>query len=109
MDQKAIFITILGMAAVTALPRILPMWLLAERNLPSIVERWLKYVPVTVLSALLLPSILIPQGAIDLGFTNLYLWAAFPTLWIGWKTRSLFGAVIAGMLLVALGRFLFGW
>jgi branched-subunit amino acid transport protein len=108
MDQQAIFITILGMAAVTAVPRILPVWLLADRRLPAIVERWLKYVPVTVLSALLMPSILIPEGAIDLGFSNLYFWAALPTLWIGWKTRSLFGAVIAGMVLVALVRFFLG-
>jgi branched-subunit amino acid transport protein len=106
MGQEAIFLTILGMAAVTALPRILPVWLLADRTLPPIIERWLKYVPVSVLSALLLPSILIPEGAIDLGFSNLYLWAALPTLLIGWKTRSLFGAVIAGMALVALARFL---
>jgi branched-subunit amino acid transport protein len=106
MGQEAIFLTILGMAAVTALPRILPVWLLADRTLPPIIERWLKYVPVSVLSALLLPSILIHESAIDLGFSNLYLWAALPTLLIGWKTRSLFGAVIAGMALVALARFL---
>jgi branched-subunit amino acid transport protein len=106
MDQQAIFLTILGMMAVTALPRILPVWLLADRNLAPIVERWLRYVPVTVLSALLLPAILIQEGAIDLRFSNYYLWAALPTLIIGWKTRSLFGAVIAGMALVALARWL---
>jgi branched-subunit amino acid transport protein len=108
MDQKAIFLTILGMAVVTAGPRILPVWLLAEQDLPPVIERWLKFVPVTVLSALLLPSLLMPEGAIDLSFSNLYLWAAVPTLLVGLKTRSLFGAVISGMLIVALARLILG-
>ena len=108
MNQQTIFLTILGMALVTALPRILPVWLLADRELPAVIERWLKFVPVTVLSALLLPTLLMPEGAIDLGFSNLYLWAAIPTLLIGLKTRSLFGAVISGMLIVAVVRLIWG-
>ena len=108
MNQQAIFYTILGMGLVTALPRILPIWLLAEHHLPPIVERWLKFVPVTVLSALLLPSLLMPEGVIDLRFSNLYMWAAIPTLLVGLKTRSLFGSVITGMLLIALARLVLG-
>jgi branched-subunit amino acid transport protein len=108
MDQKAIFLTILGMAVVTAGPRILPVWLLAERDLPPLVERWLKYIPVAVLSALLLPSLLLPEGAFDFSSSNLYLWAAIPTLFVALKTRSLFGSVICGMLLVALARLVLG-
>ena len=108
MDQQAIFLTILGMAMVTAGPRILPVWLLAERDLPPVIERWLKYVPVTVLAALLLPSLLMPAGAIEFSFSNLYLWAAIPTLLVALKTRSLFGSVISGILLVALARLILG-
>jgi len=108
MDQQAIFITILGMAIVTAGPRILPIWLLSDRKLPAVIERWLKFIPVTVLSALLFPSLLMPGGYIDLRFSNLYFWAAFPTFLVGLKTRSLFAAVLSGMFVVALVRLIFG-
>ena len=108
MDPKIIFITILGMAVVTYLPRLLPVWLLSSHSLPAPVILWLRYVPAAVLSAMLFPSLLIEQGKLNFSWNNLYLVAALPTLLVAWKTRSLFGAVVTGMALVAAGRFFFG-
>lgn len=108
MDQKVIFFTILGMALVTYLPRLLPVWLLSSRSLPPLVTAWLRYVPVAVLSAMLLPSLLLDGKQVNLSAGNLYLIAAIPTLLVAWKTRSMFAAVIVGMLVVAAGRYL-GW
>ena len=108
MDQTDVFLTILGMGLVTYSPRLLPTLTLASRSLPPVVVTWLRYVPIAVLAAMLLPSILMPEGSIDLHFSNLLLWAAIPTLLVGWKTRSLFGSVVAGMLLVAVGRYFLG-
>jgi branched-subunit amino acid transport protein len=104
MDQSIVFLTILGMALVTYLPRLLPVWLLSTRNLPKVVITWLRYVPAAVLSALLLPALMLEGNKLNLALDNLYLLAFFPTLLVAWKTRSLFGAVITGMVLVALGR-----
>jgi branched-subunit amino acid transport protein len=107
MDEKILIITILGMAVVTYLPRLLPVWLLATRTLPQPVITWLKYIPAAVLSAMLVPSLLLPAGEVDISFSNLYLMAAFPTLLAGWKSKSLFLAVIVGMAFVAITRLLF--
>lgn len=101
-----IYLTIAGMALVTYLPRVAPVWFLASRSLPPLVVAWLRYVPPAVLAAMLLPSILAPEGTLDPAWNNLYLWAALPTVWVAWKTRSLVGAVLTGMALVALGRLL---
>lgn len=106
MDQRAIFLTILGMALVTYVPRLLPVWLLSSRSLPPLVIAWLRYVPVAVLAAMLFPAIVIRDSQVDLGLSNLFLWAAFPTLLVAWKKRSLFGSVIVGMIVVAVVRFL---
>jgi branched-subunit amino acid transport protein len=106
MDQKTILITILGMGAVTYLPRLLPVLLLAKKKLPPLVEAWLRYVPVAVLSAMLLPSLVVNDGVLDFSSSNLFLWAAVPTFLVAWKTGSLFGSVIVGMVVVALARFL---
>ncbi len=104
MDQKIIFLTIVGMTLVTAVPRVLPLVALSSRNLPPLLGRWLCYVPAAVLSAMLLPALVAPDGTVRLDFGNLFLWCAIPTLIVAWRTRSIFGTVVTGMVLVALGR-----
>jgi branched-subunit amino acid transport protein len=108
MDQKTIVLTIIGMALVTYVPRLLPVWFLSTKTLPRLVAAWLRHIPVAVLAAMLLPALVIPDGQIALGGSNLFLWAALPTLLVAWKTRSLFGSVIAGMTVVAVARLLLG-
>ena len=85
-----------------------PVLTLSSRSLPPLVVAWLRYVPVAVLAAMLLPSILVQEGHVDLGLDNLFFWAAFPTLLVAWKTRSLFGSVMVGMILVALTQYILG-
>ena len=107
MDQKALFLTILGMALVTYIPRLLPIWVLSSRPLPPSVVAWLRYVPAAVLAAMLFPSIIVQNQRVDLGLGNLFLWAALPTFLVAQKTRSLFGSVVVGMIVVAAARVLF--
>ena len=108
MDQTALFLTILGMALVTYLPRLLPVWLLSRRTLPPLVVVWLRYVPVSVLAAMLLPMLVVQEDRIDLGLDNLFFWAAIPAVLVAWKTKSFFGTVLTGMGIVALARYLWG-
>lgn len=106
MDQQTVFLTILGMAAVTYLPRLLPTWLLSSRELPRWLVAWLRNVPVAVLAAMLLPSIVTQRGQLYVSHENLFLLAAVPTLLMAWTTRSLFGSVITGITVVSLARLL---
>jgi branched-subunit amino acid transport protein len=106
MDQTTIFLTIVGMGVVTYLPRLLPVWVLSQRTLPPLVVAWLRFVPVAVLAALLLPGLVMPEERLDLSFNNLYVWAAIPAIVVAWRTRSFFGTVLVGMGLVALLRWL---
>ena len=106
MDQQTIFLTLLGMMAVTYLPRALPVLALARRSLPEAVIRWLGFIPVAVLSAMLLPSLVVTQKGLDFSAQNIFLWAAIPTFLVCWKTRSFVGAIVTGMGCVALGRLL---
>lgn len=101
-----IFLTICGMGAVTYLPRIIPMMLLSGRPLAPWIVRWLSFVPATVLSALLLPGLLCQGGELRVGLDNEFLLAAIPTFIVAWLTKSFFGTVATGMVLVALIRFL---
>ena len=105
MDQELIFWTILGMAVVTYVPRLLPPLFLSGRNLQPLLVAWLRLVPPAVLAAMLAPSLLVKGGRIELGFDNLFFWAALVAFPVAWKSGSLFLTVIVGMGLVALGRF----
>jgi branched-subunit amino acid transport protein len=106
MDRTTLCLTILGMGAVTYLPRLLPLWLLASRRLPRPVVVWLRYVPVAVLAAMLAPALILQEGQLAIRLGNLFLWAAVPTSLVAWRRRSMFSAVIVGMAVVALARLL---
>ncbi|OPZ59107.1 MAG: Branched-chain amino acid transport protein (AzlD) [Deltaproteobacteria bacterium ADurb.Bin510] len=98
MSLKLYLICILGMGLVTYLPRWLPLIWLAGRDLNPRFVRWLKFVPACILSALVLPGLLIdPAGSLSLGRPEFLV--ALPTLLFGVLTRSLGGTVLVGMLL----------
>ncbi len=105
MNQQQIFYTILGMTLVTYIPRLLPAWVLSSRSLHPGIIRFLSFVPTAVLSALLLPSLVLVDGHLDASPQNIFLWAAIPTLLVTWRTRSFFGSVATGLILVAGARY----
>jgi branched-subunit amino acid transport protein len=54
---------------------------------------------------MLLPSLVVVDSSLDFSGSNIFLWAAIPTFLVAKKTRSLFGSVIVGMAVVAVGRY----
>ena len=97
-----LLLCILGMTLVTLIPRVLPVTLLAGRELPPLLTRWLSFVP----AALVAPDLLLADGKLNIAGDNLFLIATFPTLLICWyKKGSLFGALAVGMGTVALIRY----
>lgn len=101
-----ILLTLIGMALVTMVPRVLPLLLLSTRKLPVWLRTWLEYIPVAVLAAMLLPSLVSMDGAINLSFDNLFLWVSIPCFVVAWRTRSLLGTVGTGLVLVITARWL---
>ncbi|MGE4557356.1 MAG: AzlD domain-containing protein [Desulfovibrionaceae bacterium] len=105
MGQDTILIVILGMAAVTYIPRVLPIAALAGRRLPEPVTRFLHYIPPAVLAALLAPSLLTSQGDLWISGDNYFLLAAGPCFILALWRRGFFSVVALGMALVAGLRF----
>ncbi len=106
MEQDLVLGTIVGMALVTYIPRLLPVIFLSSKRLPRFLETWLSYIPAAVLAALVAPTLLVDQERINLASSNVFLWAAIPTALVAWKTRNLFLSVIFGMAIVAFVRFI---
>ncbi|MFT5701983.1 MAG: branched-subunit amino acid transport protein [Desulforhopalus sp.] len=106
MDQTLIFWTIVGMALVTYIPRLLPTLFLSGKTLQPLLTAWLRLVPPAVLAAMLVPSLLIREDSISLDSSNLFLWSAMIAFPVAWKFKSLSATVLVGMGLVAIGRYL---
>ena len=90
MEIRSEFLTlVLACAAVTAVPRVLPLLVLARLRLPQWLLDWLGYVPVAVLAALL---------ALEVSVTGIAgLLATVVALGVAWVTRSLLGTMLAGV------------
>ena len=72
----SIFIIILGSALVTFIPRVLPIAILSRVELPEWAMRWLSYVPIAVMAALVGQELLMPNGKLEPLHKNLELIAA---------------------------------
>lgn len=99
---------ILGMAASNIIIRAVPIALLSRLELPAPVQRWLGYVPVSVMAAIAATQILRPGGQWMLVPDNPYLLAAVPTAVVYRFTRSFLGATAAGMVSFLALRHLLG-
>lgn len=101
-------ILIAGMMAVTFGVRYLPLLVAGRVQLPERALRALRYVPVAVLTAIIVPAALMPQGYIDLRLQNAWLWASLGTVAIAWRTRNLLYTIAGGMALFLIWRVLLG-
>jgi len=92
--RPEILVLVLACALVTVLPRVLPLVVLARVQLPALVMDWLRYVPLSVLAALLTLELM------GTGLAGLIAIAA--ALAIAWASGSLLGTVVAGVALFRL-------
>lgn len=98
MDVRPeILALILACAAVTAVPRVLPLLLLSRITLPEWLLAWLSYIPVAVLAALLALEVLMVDGRPTVTTGNASLAAIVPALAVAGLTRSLIGTVVFGV------------
>ncbi|MEH7417827.1 AzlD domain-containing protein [Neobacillus drentensis] len=103
----SIFLIILGSALVTFIPRVLPIAILSRIELPDWAMRWLNYVPIAVMAALVGQELLMPNGKLEPLQNNLELIAALPAFMFAIVTRSLLGTVVAGIISIMVLRFVF--
>ena len=96
---------IIGCAVVTWIPRILPFTIVKTLAIPEGFIRWLSYIPVCILTALVVDSFLHEGSASRLNIE--YIIAFIPTFIIALWTKSLSFTVIVGVLTMAIVRYMF--
>ncbi len=93
------------MALVTFLVRYPVLVLVSKIPMPDRVFRALRYVPPAVLAAIIVPSLVMPDGkTLDLAPTNAYLVAGILAGLIAWRTKNLLLTIVIGMMLFLLLR-----
>jgi len=102
-------ILIAGMTAVTFLVRYL-FFALGERvAFPPLVQRALRFVPVAVLTAIVVPMVLLPDGIHwQLSWRNAWLVGALATGLIAWRFKHLLAAIGGGLAVFFLFRLILG-
>jgi branched-subunit amino acid transport protein len=65
--------------------------------MPAVVKRALRFVPVSIFTAVMAPQVLATTGTIDVSFGNTRLWAALVALVVAWRTRNVLATVVVGM------------
>jgi branched-subunit amino acid transport protein len=102
------FWIILGMVVVTFGVRYPVLALVGRTELPPSLLDALKFIPPAVLTAIIVPAVLMPQGAIALTYTNAYLVAGLAAALIAWRSGNLLLTIGLGMGIFWLWRLLLG-
>ena len=96
MSQQEL-IMIVGMTAVTFGVRYPVLAITGRITLPGQVLNALKFIPPAVLTAIIVPTVLMPGGELEIGYTNEYLIAGLvAALVAGWR-KNLLLTIVVGM------------
>ena len=104
---KQEFVLIGGMAMVTFLIRYLLLAFSSRLELPSQLIEALNYLPPAILTAIVVPAVLIPREKILLDYTNARLIGAIAATLVAWQTKNLLATIVGGMLTFLIWQLLF--
>ncbi|ABS21713.1 AzlD domain-containing protein [Bacillus cytotoxicus] len=90
---------LIGAGLVTFIPRVLPLIVFQKFQIPDWVLKWLQYIPIAILAALLAQVLLMNET-----MQWDYMIAAIPTFLVAIYTRSLLGTVLTGVIVIILLR-----
>lgn len=105
MSNAYFLAVILGSGIVTVIPRVVPFFLTRSMTFPKKLERFMSFIPVTILTALFIQSLLTYQAGEFPKIKGLELLACLPAFFIRVKTNSLLKIVLTGVATIALLRF----
>ncbi|MCE2597062.1 AzlD domain-containing protein [Motilimonas cestriensis] len=86
-----------GMFAVTFLIRFIMFAMAGNLRLPAPLQQALSYVPPAVLTAIIVPSVVLPHGTVELSFSNSYLVAGVVSFFVALISRNLLLTIGLGM------------
>ncbi|HEM4768575.1 TPA: AzlD domain-containing protein [Streptococcus suis] len=107
MIKTSVLLIILASALVTWLPRVLPFVLTQNKSLPPKLVKFLSFLPITIIFALTLSSIMDEKVGSLPSLLPVESLALIPTFLVVLRTKNILLAVVVGVLTTAALRLLF--
>lgn len=99
MSAVSIWLLFIALAAGTYALRLSFIYLFGKIEMPDWLRRALRFVPASVLAALVLPALTYPNGTLDLSLGNVRLLAGLGGALVAWKTKNVLWTIVVGMVL----------
>lgn len=93
----SVWMTILVAGLLTFATRLSFVFLIDRIDMPDWFKRALRFVPLAVLSAIIVPSLMDRGGTLDLSVRNPQIWAGALAVVVAWRTKNVILTIIAGM------------
>lgn len=91
------WLTIIGMGVITYAIRLTPILLLERFELSPALRQALRFVPVAVLSAIIVPELVMMGGGVDVSLGNGRLLAGLLAILVAWRTKNVLWTIAIGM------------
>ena len=99
MTGLPVWLLFIALAVGTFALRFSFVYLFGKVEMPDWLRRALRFVPASVLAALVFPALTYPNGALDLSLGNVRLLAGLGGALVAWKTKNVLWTIAVGMVL----------
>lgn len=95
-----IWLIMIGLAVGTFLIRVSFILVLGKRQVPPLLSRSLRFIPASILSALVVPQILTRNNVLQISLTNPQLIAGIVAAVVAWRTKNVLFTILSGMIVL---------
>lgn len=95
--MSTIWLAMIGLGILTFLTRFSFIALLERWQAPPLVQRALRFVPIAVLTAIIIPDLVLHDGTLNIQPANPRLLAGLVAVFVAWKTKNVIWTIVAGM------------
>lgn len=99
MNSFSIWLFFILLAMGTFALRLSFIYLFGKVEMPGWLRRALRFVPASVLAALVFPALTYPNGTLDLTLDNVRLLAGIGGALVAWRTKNVLLTILVGMIL----------
>ena len=99
MNGHSIWLLFIALAVGTYALRLSFIYLFGKIEMPDWLRRALRFVPASVLAALVFPALAYSNGSLDLSLGNIRLLAGLGGALVAWKTKNVMWTIAVGMVL----------
>jgi branched-subunit amino acid transport protein len=97
MTPLALWMTLICIGLLTYAIRLSFISLFGRREIPTFLLSILRFVPVTVLSAIIFPALFLYGNRLDLSLSNTRLIAGILAAIVAWRTKNVLLTIVVGM------------